>query len=70
MRFSASSRIHLAVVAHVLGQARRALPPMRLRRALALTSFRVHRRPSPENRGGISIIALLMSTATGFRSLA
>jgi hypothetical protein len=59
----------LAVVAHVLGQALRAAP-------FAAGDDRPFRRDSgltgglPANFGGISIIALLISTATGFRSLA
>ena len=64
MRFSASSRIHCAVAAHVLGQAGRALPVADLgrRRAPGNTGGR------PANFGGISISALLISTATGLRS--
>ena len=59
----------LAVVAHVLGQSLRALPFAAgevglLFRASGLTGG------LPANFGGISIIALLISTATGLRSLA
>jgi hypothetical protein len=58
----------LAVVAHVFGEALRALPLAR-EELLVLSRLGV---PGglPAKRGGISIIALLISTATGFRSLA
>jgi hypothetical protein len=58
----------LAVVAHVLGQALRALPLPR-EELPVLASLGVT-GGFPANLGGISIIALLISTATGLRSLA
>ena len=63
MRRSASSRIHFAIAADVLGQALGASP--------AQLRFRVRVNGClSAHFGGISISALLMSTATGFRSLA
>jgi hypothetical protein len=58
----------LTVVAHVLSQPLRTAP-FRLMSALSLSAAGFT-GGWLANLGGISIIALLMSTATGFKSLA
>jgi hypothetical protein len=60
----------LAVVAHVLGQPCAPFHSFRSSRLRDLRCASGFTGGLPANLGGISIIALLISTATGFRSLA
>ena len=66
LRFVAHPR---AVAAHILGQPLRTAP-FRRNQGSRLSAPPGEPAARPANFGGISIIALLMSTATGFRSLA
>ena len=68
MRFLGLVAHPLAVVAHVLGQSLRA--PILVRIVVLSLRDSGFTGGLPANLGGISIIALLISTATGFRSLA